>query len=389
MRKCGIFILIVGLICLGFIGAGSAATQGICGEYITWSLDDEGNLAITGTGDIYDYDYNGPWGTEVKSVTLSDGIQRIGNHAFSGTSILDVCIPGTVVSIGSGVFAGCMQLEQITVNGDNQYYSDVDGVLFTKDSTTLLWYPVAKKDISYTIPKEVKNIEDGVFSGCSNLEKLIVEGNDVTYGTFPFKGLGLKCVILKGEGELNTSFWSFVPKNAVTYLQNYNPRDCFGYSVVVLNGGVLMDEFEQHGLVLPTECEVSRDGYTFDGWYTDPELTTKNSGGIKSGATVYAKWVPNIFTVELDGNEATSPGTSSITVTYDKNTFKVSEDSGSISMVNPERIGYTFAGWYTGKTEGTMIINPDGKFIENVKGYTGEDGVWCRTGNTTLYAHWV
>jgi len=103
---------------------------------------------------------------------------------------------------------------------------------------------------------------------------------------------------------------------------------------------------------------------------------------------VYAKWTPNTYTIELDGNEASSPGTSLITVTFDKNTFKISDESGSSSLVNPKRVGYTFGGWYTGKIDGAMIIDPDGKFVENVKGYTGEDGAWCRTGNTTLYAHW-
>jgi len=382
-------LLVVGLICLGFIGAGSAATQGICGDNITWSLDEKGDLAITGTGDIYDYDCSGPWGTEVRSVTLSEGIQHIGNHAFSGTSIIDVCIPGSVTSIGTGVFDGCMQLELINVNGDNGCYCDVDGILFTKDGTKVLWYPAAKKETSYTVPGTVTSIGEGAFSGCSYLEKVIIEGKDLTYDDFSFKGCsGLKCVVLKDESKPDDTFWSFVPKKIVRYLQGYNPGNLFGYYVVVLNGGILVNDFEQHGMALPTEDKISRDGYTFDGWYADSELTSEYSGNIIPGSTVYAKWIPNTYTVELDGNGATSPGTSSIMVTFEKNTFNIPEESESSSIVNPKRTGYRFAGWYTGKTDGTLIIDSDGKFVENVKGYTGEDGVWCRTGDTTLYAHW-
>ena len=85
-----------------------------------------------------------------------------------------------------------------------------------------------------------------------------------------------------------------------------------------------------------------REGYAFDGWYSDEELTAAYdwSAPVEVPITLYAKWTENPVTelpiVYIDGNaHIMQPGTT----------------VGDIP--EPAREGYTFAGWFSdqGRTE--------------------------------------
>lgn len=54
----------------------SAATSGTCGDNLTWTLDDEGTLIISGTGDMWDWGGNIPKysaGSNIKKLKYSKG----------------------------------------------------------------------------------------------------------------------------------------------------------------------------------------------------------------------------------------------------------------------------------------------------------------------------
>ena len=116
---------------------------------------------------------------------------------------------------------------------------------------------------------------------------------------------------------------------------------------------------------------LSRNGYTFDGWYTDPVDGTKVEEDTEvkktTAHTLYAHWTEKQITVTVTlsaGLDATvSP--QSISVKYN-------EKYGTIP--NPKREGYTFNGWYTAVTGGTMV-NSDSTVNEKV--------------SHTLYARWT
>lgn len=44
------------------------------------------------------------------------------------------------------------------MSGDNQDYSSLDGVLFTKDRKTLLKYPLGSTVLSYSVPEGTEEI---------------------------------------------------------------------------------------------------------------------------------------------------------------------------------------------------------------------------------------
>ncbi|MBR4892957.1 MAG: leucine-rich repeat protein [Clostridia bacterium] len=130
---------------------------------------------------------------DLTAVAIPDTVTHIGNYAFSYCeSLTNIVIPNGVtnieggtlsycenidsITIGSGVeniadtaFYSCDKLRKITVNDNNQNYSSLDGVLFDKNKTILINYPIAKSDAAYKIPDSVKIIGSSAFSNCDNL----------------------------------------------------------------------------------------------------------------------------------------------------------------------------------------------------------------------------
>lgn len=111
---------------------------------------------------------------------------------------------------------------------------------------------------------------------------------------------------------------------------------------------------------------LTRTGYTFNGWFTAESGGTKitTSYEFAKDTTVYAQWTANKYTVSFNINYTGGTNPASLTVTYDSL-------YGTLPM--PTRTGYTFLGWYTSASGGTKVEN--GTKV-------------TRAGNHTLYAHW-
>ena len=107
-----------------FSYAADTVASGDCGENgsnVTWSLDADGTLTISGTGKMADFSSssNMPWSsysTSVYSVNIGDGVTSIGTHAFDYCSELtSVTIPDSVTTIGESAFEGCNRLPSIEI----------------------------------------------------------------------------------------------------------------------------------------------------------------------------------------------------------------------------------------------------------------------------------
>ena len=96
-------------------------------------------------------------------------------------------------------------------------------------------------------------------------------------------------------------------------------------------------------LTIPT-----KEGYTFDGWYLEPEFVTVKTQIIKGtvgNLTLYAKWTLNSYTLSFNSN-----GGSSVTAITQDYATTVSKPT------DPTKVGYTFAGWYSNSSLTTAYI---------------------------------
>ncbi len=117
--------------------------------------------------------------TALTSITIPETVETIGYSAFFGcASIASINIPGSVTLIGAYAFRDCTSLATITVDSKNEKYCSVDGVLFDKEKTELIQYPIGKTDTSYTVPESVTSIGDHAFYDCSKLTSVTL-GNSV------------------------------------------------------------------------------------------------------------------------------------------------------------------------------------------------------------------
>ncbi|HEY1787450.1 MAG TPA: leucine-rich repeat domain-containing protein, partial [Verrucomicrobiae bacterium] len=114
--------------------------------------------------------------TSLTAVTIPNSVTNIGAFAFTGTGLTGIAIPGSVTSIGQNAFESCNGLTSISVNATNPAYSSQSGVLFDKAKDTLLQYPTASKNGSYTAPGSVLTIANNAFYGASNLSSVTILG---------------------------------------------------------------------------------------------------------------------------------------------------------------------------------------------------------------------
>lgn len=189
-------------ICAFFIGTiainAAAGQSGRCGESVTWQLDGNGTLTLSGTGATWDFrndasyfDYHGeaPWQdyrdsiksiqisagiTEIgasafdfcnnlKSVTIPDTVQVIGPFSFYATGLESINLPEGITYLGQEAFANT-QLKSVVIPGSVTFLDDA--FMCCRE----LSYVRIKKDTSvgYTYGGYL-------FSMCTKLKNIIVD----------------------------------------------------------------------------------------------------------------------------------------------------------------------------------------------------------------------
>ena len=164
------------------------------GENITYTLNDEGTLTISGTGEMYNYksdgwadDVDSPFhcNEEIKSVIIENGVTNIGNSVFHTCKNLErVEIPESVTAINYRAFANCGKLNSIMLP-DNLTY--IGGWAFEKCG--------GLTDI--IIPDSVVTIDSYAFKECNGLTKMTIPaGVKLQYEEPNFNG----CIFYECKG---------------------------------------------------------------------------------------------------------------------------------------------------------------------------------------------
>ena len=159
------------------------------------------------------------------SITIPNSVTSIGDSAFWGCSILtNITIPEGITSIGDDAFYMCSSLTSINVSENNKNYCSVDGVLFNKDKTELIQYPIKKEGTSYKIPNSVTSIGDRIFRWCENLTSITIPNSVTSIGQEAFLGC--------------SSLTSITIPNSVTSIEKWVFADCSSLTSITIPEGV-------------------------------------------------------------------------------------------------------------------------------------------------------
>lgn len=211
-----------------------AASFGKCGDNLTWTMDDAGNLVITGSGDMYDahdpqYQANAWVDSKVKTVKFPGGLTSIGyamftytrnlkelnlagtqvktikGNAFRNSGITTVYLPSTLKEIRTSAFWDCSDIEVIRVDVGNTTYDSRNKCNAVIETATNKLIMGGNKTV---IPSTVKIIGESAFRGRTKLTSLGL--HDAVQEIHPFAYAG--CTALKS---------AFIPAGVL--LIGYNP----------------------------------------------------------------------------------------------------------------------------------------------------------------------
>ena len=133
--------------------------------------------------------------SRLTNIVFPDSLKVIGVGAFYRTYLTgEITIPASVEEIGKGAFGIGMGsimafptlLESINVAAGNKYFSSEDGVLFNKDKTVLVCYPSGKTGSEYEIPSGVAHIGEYAFYNNLSLECVWIPSSVTSIGVCAF-----------------------------------------------------------------------------------------------------------------------------------------------------------------------------------------------------------
>ena len=97
-----------------------------------------------------------------------------------------ITVPASVEVIEGNVFDFNPNLTDVFIEDGNPYFTDEDGVLFSKDMSALLFYPDGREATSYTVPEGVLVIGSMAFGRCNYLQEVIFPEGLLVLGQYVF-----------------------------------------------------------------------------------------------------------------------------------------------------------------------------------------------------------
>ena len=154
--------------------------------------------SVTDFGDYIFSDCN-----ELQYVTFSNGITKVltkdGRWFSRCKKLKKITIPKSLGNIDFGrICRECYSLEMIEIDSDNQAYLAIDGIVYDKSRTKVLYCPQGFKG-ELIIPDGITSIEGGAFLGCSKLEAISIPESVTTIESHAFENSGLKSVVIPGS----------------------------------------------------------------------------------------------------------------------------------------------------------------------------------------------
>lgn len=220
--------------------------EGAEGSNLTWALDDDGILTISGTGAMKDYGYDDssrPWYDQKKSITkiqIDSQVTSVGAWAFHGcTNVTEVTLPESIEKIGASAFQGLSKLEgsfhigaKVSFLGQDAFYAtsisayevaegnvsyiEKENILYSADGKTIISCPQKKSGAFQSSWLDgVETIADSAFRNCKELTGSVTIPESVTsIGTLAFQN----CEELTGN--------LIIPDSVIGEIKEYTFSNC-------------------------------------------------------------------------------------------------------------------------------------------------------------------
>ena len=230
-------LILTGIPLTGFVGLGEEllpiASAVTSGDYayevledgtaeITVYDGDGGDVIIPDTLDGYTVTTIGDFAfahcDALTTVSIGNSVTTIGDGAFSWcVALTTVELGDSVTTIGDDAFHSCDALTAITVAAENpNYSSDEDGVLYNKDKTALIQYPIGSSRTAYTIPDSVTTIGDEAFQYCDALTTVEIPDSVTTIGDSAFDRCRALTTVEIGDSVTTIGYRAFYNCDALT-----------------------------------------------------------------------------------------------------------------------------------------------------------------------------
>ena len=356
------------------------------GDNLTWELsgsDDGLTLTISGSGEMADYseEMKAPWSenaANIRYLILNDAVTSIGSYAFADCSIIEeVIISEDVHSIGENAFYNCNTLTVIRYQGTKEAWDqinhselpDITELFYDKESETEVnAIALNETEIKIAIGEQFKLVvtfdpedatdKDVVWASSDDEVAMVDDTGFITANSIgtaiitvsTANGKSAECKVEVERLYYNISYVLYGGTNAEENPATYTEND----SVDLL--------------------KPVREGYVFDGWFSDVELTQEVKG-IAAGETgdkvFYAKWTGKTYKIVFNGNTADSGKMPTISYTVGK--------TPSLPVNAFAKKEYVFTGWNTKSNgKGTGLKNRD-----SLAAFDAANG-----STVTLYAQW-
>lgn len=226
------------------------------GEYV-FSCGEEvkGDIEISvqgGVGSIAENGFSSSYKNveEITKITIGSGIISIGQQGFNGCKNLKTVIIGAdVKEIGDNAFAACSSIEEFVVDENNEYFTSINGDLYSKEGSVLIRYAVAKDNNECDLSgnNNLVEISETAFEGCKKLTKIVLPDTVTKIGDQAFQYCEvLESITLpKNLAEISknafegcTSLKSIEIPNSVTCIEEYGFEGCTSLESITIPNSV-------------------------------------------------------------------------------------------------------------------------------------------------------
>lgn len=112
----------------------------------------------------------------INKLNFNEGLETLSVNAFTGSnkSLRIINLPSTLKNMEGNPFYNSPHLKEINISSENNYFTTIDNILYSKDLSSIYTFPSLYKENSFILPEGVKNIEMFAFNNLVNLESLVL-----------------------------------------------------------------------------------------------------------------------------------------------------------------------------------------------------------------------